>query len=296
MTASNKQTAIIFGAGNAGIAAMQNITEQYEVLALCDNDPQKAGTYVDDIPIISPNQLDNYTYDKILIASEFFEKIEQQLKVIGIAESKIQVLAATDIKSVHFGSNQQIHNLAVSILLLVCKTLQQANIHYYVDAGTLLGIYRDGALIPWDDDLDVAISSKEWLQTQQAITDILPELQKLTHCPWVLKVHYAGQDFGAVKKGDVRSLKLQPDVANSNLPLMDFFVKYVAGDVMDYTLSSRGIRMPSEHILQLANMEFAGEIINIPGNVELYLERHYGDWRTPKKDWDLSELKNATVY
>src|SRR5690606_8967682 len=138
---------------------MHNVADRFNVIAFCDNDKQKAGSYINHLPVISPSQLSNLSFDAVLIASEFFEKIQQQLIEIGIVQDQIKVLAATDIKSVHLGANNRINNLAVSILLLVCNTLKKAHIHYYVDAGTLLGIYRDGALIPWDDDLDVAISS-----------------------------------------------------------------------------------------------------------------------------------------
>ncbi|MDN4500899.1 LicD family protein [Alteromonadaceae bacterium BrNp21-10] len=293
---NSKIPVVIFGAGNAGIAAMENVSAQYNVIAFCDNDATKVNTLLNGKEVISAAKLLDYPFERILIASEFFEKIKQQLLDMGIHHQQIQVLAATQIKSLHFGEDQQVTNNAIAILLLVCATLKKAGVNYYVDAGTLLGIYRDGALIPWDDDLDIAINSNQVAQTQAAISDLLPQLQQLTQEPWLLNCYEAKQDFGAVKSGNVRSLKLQPQNVHNELPLMDFFVKYVEGNVMDYTLSSRGIRMPSEHLLQLDTMRFAGADINIPSNTELYLERHYGDWRTPKKDWNLSELKNATVY
>ncbi|MBC3765025.1 LicD family protein [Neptunicella marina] len=296
MQAKAQSKAIIFGAGNAGVAAKNNLQNRFDVVAFCDNDPVKIGSKLEGVTILSPKELPEQEVDVILIASEFFEKIKQQLLQLGIESVKIQILSAKEIKSLQLGAASKINDLSVNILLMVCKALKQARLRYCADAGTLLGIYRDGALIPWDDDLDVAVCSTQWRQVLQTVTAILPELEVFTNVSWEVQVLHAPQDFCAIKQGDVRSLKLQPVSGNNDLPMMDFFVKYIVGEWMDYTLSSRGIRMPSEHFTQLDNMQFSGTCINIPHNTELYLERHYGDWRTPKQHWDLSELKNATVY
>ena len=65
---------------------------------------------------------------------------------------------------------------------------------------------------------------------------------------------------------------------------------------MDYCLASRGFRMPSSHFSHTPSHEFAGGVVYLPHAVETYLSNHYGDWRTPKQDWSLSEIKSATVF
>lgn len=289
--------AVIFGASLSGMSAKKYLDNTYNIIAFCDNDKQKHNTLLQNLPILSIEQLDTTVFDKLLIASEFFEQIEQQvLELNTIAKDKIEILPATVIKPVHFDQDESITANAIAILHLVCQHLNTFNITYYVDAGTLLGIYRDNALIPWDDDLDLAISSSHLKLTIESIEDLFPQLEELTGKSWLLTQHIAAQDFGAVKKGDIRALKLHPKDNDSTLPMMDFFVKYIEGEWMDYTLSSRGFRMPSEHILQLDTVTFAGQTINVPSKIELYLERHYGEWRTPKKNWNLSDLKNTTVF
>jgi len=40
---------------------------------------------------------------------------------------------------------------------IVDKVLEKENIPYFVICGTLLGIARNNDIIPWDDDIDIAI-------------------------------------------------------------------------------------------------------------------------------------------
>lgn len=285
---------IIFGAGQAGLVAKDNLAAQVKVLAFCDNNAQKVGSQINGTPIVSPAQLWGFEFDEILIASEFFEQIERQLiEDCQIPPEKVVVLPTTVIKPRSF-VNPTAREYASELLLTICRQLEQDGVHYYVDAGTLLGLYRDGALIPWDDDLDIAIGSDSIQKAKSSLTHLCEVLQQSTRYKWQVQEYYSNQDFGAVTRGDVRSLALECE--ESGLPKLDVFVKYVNGEMMDYVLSSRGIRMPSGHLLTNELFEFKGQCVSIPSDPEGYLTRHYGDWQTPVKDWNLGMLQNATVF
>jgi hypothetical protein len=294
---NNKLVAIIFGASLSGKSALKTVAESFEIIAFIDNAALKQETMICNIPVYAASKIPYLVFDKILIASEFAEKIyEQLITEYNIDPNKIVELPNRITKPIQFGHDEVFRQLSIQILLLICTSLNKAKAAYYVDAGTLLGIYRDGALIPWDDDLDIAVPSSSLEYVKWVIKDCLTELQILTGEPWELVTHYSEKQFGAVSAGDIRGLKLKSKNIDSTLPMMDVFVKYLDGEVMDYTLASRGFRMPSEHILTLETMQFEGGTINIPSQPALYLERHYGDWQTPKEDWKMSELKNATVF
>lgn len=296
-SSNSKPVAIIFGASLSGKSALKIVAESYDVIAFVDNSLEKQGTTVSNIPVYAASKIPQLIFDKILIASEFFEKIQRQLiNDYGIEQDKINVLPSSCTKPIQFGNDVEFRKLSVQILHLICRALNQAKVPYYVDAGSLLGIYRDAALIPWDDDLDIAIPSHSLDLTKNVINRSLPDLEKLTGEVWELKTYFSDQNFGGVKLGDVRCFKLSSKTHNSTLPMMDVFVKYIQGDMMDYAMASRGIRMPSEHILSLDTIEFEGLIINIPSKTALYLERHYGDWQTPEKKWDLSMLQSTTLF
>ncbi len=296
-SSKTKAVAIIFGASLSGKNAIKIVSESFEVIAFIDNAPARQGTTISNIPVYGAAKISQLLFDKILIASEFAEKIHEQLiNEYSIDPDNIIELPNRVTKSIQFGHDEKFRQLSMQILLLICTRLNKAKVPYYIDAGTLLGIYRDGALIPWDDDLDIAVPSHSLEHVKTVITACLAELQTLTNEPWELITHFSEKQFGAVNSGDVRGLKIKSKNTETLLPMMDVFVKYINEDVMDYTLASRGFRMPSEHILTLDTMDFHGCSINIPSQPALYLQRHYGDWQTPKEDWKMSEIKSATVF
>lgn len=292
-----KHPAIIFGAGEAGIAAAHKLSTEYEIVAFCDNDKSKVGKQLMSSPIISPEQLVDHQDSTIFIASEFAEQILSQLNKITLLDpAKIQVVPASFVRPINFGQDRSTRQMADSILQLIAMQLNLVRAKYYVDAGTLLGIIRDGELIPWDDDLDFAVESSHCQLVKNTLVTMLPELEALTSCQWQLLELKNSRDFGAVRIGEIRGYKLKPQDSTKALPLIDFFVKYVDGDWMDYTLASRGIRMPSRHIKQTVSHNYKRVQIAIPNDVEGYLQRHYGDWQTPNQEWNLSDLNNATLF
>ena len=46
-------------------------------------------------------------------------------------------------------------NEMVETLKRTIAVLDQRKILYWIDCGTLLGLIRDGKIIPWDDDVEI---------------------------------------------------------------------------------------------------------------------------------------------
>jgi len=87
---------IIFGAGPTGKRLMQEYCSMFDVVAFCDNDKQKWGSSIEDIPVISPYDIYNIKYSKILVASvQGVRQITSQLIGMGISADSI-ILANYD--------------------------------------------------------------------------------------------------------------------------------------------------------------------------------------------------------
>lgn len=85
---------IIFGCGNYGYWARKWIRENNYILkAYSDNDEKLWGTQIDDIPVISPKEIDkSNTKLKILIANaNYYEEIRKQLVDYGVKENDIAI-------------------------------------------------------------------------------------------------------------------------------------------------------------------------------------------------------------
>ncbi|SDK04105.1 D-alanyl-lipoteichoic acid biosynthesis protein DltD [Sediminibacillus albus] len=81
---------IIFGSGSSAEKIRRVINKhKVKIIAYADNNKDKVGSRIKDIPVISPSELKSKEYDYILIGSIYFEEIREQLLKIGIPEEKI---------------------------------------------------------------------------------------------------------------------------------------------------------------------------------------------------------------
>lgn len=91
---------VIFGASNFGEYVLNKISQNYEVIAFCDNDSNKWNTTLRNIPIIAPQQL-NASND-IMIASMYHTEIVLQLIKMDIL--KFSVYSDMNVEKEHIYS------------------------------------------------------------------------------------------------------------------------------------------------------------------------------------------------
>ena len=81
---------ILFGAGGGGKKVFQIIDyKKTKIVAFVDNDPGRVGKKLEGIVVVSPDEINDYEYDWILISSTFYEDITKQLIGLGINKKKI---------------------------------------------------------------------------------------------------------------------------------------------------------------------------------------------------------------
>jgi lipopolysaccharide cholinephosphotransferase len=288
----------IFGAGAAGRSALKSLNERYHILGFIDNNPVLSGTYVASHKVFPPKVVRETRFDYVMIASEFSEAITAQLlNQYNLSPDKILVIPAAELKPYKFSDDPAKKDAIREVLNCLVKWCDSFDLGAVVFSGTLLGLYRDNALIPWDNDLDMAMP--DWsLPKFMPVKDLLVrEISMVTSSPWRIDSYDTERAFGPCPLGAIRNFKLSPDDLVTQYPTIDIFVISFESAQAFYTLASRGVELKKEYFIETKLIDLAGYKIRAPENIEDYLADHYGDdWRVPKRTWDLSMLESATNF
>lgn len=281
---------IIFGAGSAGIGAFEYITQVSgnKVIAFVDNDSQKHGSKLNDLPIISPDELVNYDYDKVIIASMYWLEIELQLQELGLKADKYSVVSLKDSIGFNLGEGAT-QALARELLLGICHELTQADIEHYIDHGTLLGIVRDGDLLPWDNDIDLATSIDNQQTAYSAAKKFTSNFTS-RHCSdnrWDCELVMGKFYINDERQELPISIKIEnkADDNTSNGLHVDLVLTHKRDELIYWYVGGVVLSAPRELLQHFKSHEFAGKQLSIPVEEDRYLTHLYGDWRTPVKDW-----------
>lgn len=69
----------------------------------------------------------------------------------------------------------KLHKKELDILKVFIEVCEKLNIKYFAICGTALGAVRHKGFIPWDDDIDVAMTRKDFTKLCQNAQKLLPE-------------------------------------------------------------------------------------------------------------------------
>lgn len=165
--------------------------------------------------------------------------------------------------------------------------------------GTLLGIVRDGELLPWDDDLDfILLKEKDFAWNE------LDELMKKNGF-WLYREFEEAniiKEKSYKKKGVLCDIRVW-DVHTKNFKVEDTYyelenIEYENGKYCEYEVSYIDM-VPVEKSLK---KEFYDFHVLIPANSEEVLEASYGSgWRVPDSNYKspnkrYSIMRKATYY
>lgn len=96
-----KNKILIFGTGSGMYKVLEIIDlNKVEILAFVDNDINKQGKYINDIFVISPEEIGEYDYNFIVIASIYAKEISVQLYKLGVEDRKL--IKIFDQEQTHF--------------------------------------------------------------------------------------------------------------------------------------------------------------------------------------------------
>lgn len=173
---------------------------------------------------------------------------------------------------------------ALCMLRTIAELFTRHSVSYSLDAGTLLGVMREDRLLPWDTDMDLAVSSCHW----QAILSLRKDIHR---AGYITRIRNTTRSVGPLAKGQPRLLRVYTRrwMFFKDEQLMDIFVKYKAGDKYFWTVDSRNPIVQSceaGFLDDLCLHRFNGYDYTIPKDYDKYLTHHYGNWREVRKDWN----------
>lgn len=142
--------------------------------------------------------------------------------------------------------------------------------------GAVLGLVRDGDLIPHDDDIDLAIALKP---------------MKFTEAREVLHKHLAAHGYTCSGKNHTHF-----NVTKNGSRAIDVFIGFREGDHVSWFPSRRRSLIWND-VFPVDYVTFFGSELPVPNDLEKYLAVTYGaDWRTPisvwSHPWDISEYRD----
>lgn len=179
---------------------------------------------------------------------------------------------------------EHIFSLEKEALKEIGKALNAAKIPWWVDCGTCLGAYRYGGVIPWDQDIDIAVLLPDFENVQRALLSLDP--QKYIVQNWssrdfpksYLKVFIRESgNLIDIYHFDIlpQTKKLQYLLALEN---NIFFPKW-------WKIRERHYKTPVafDAVFPLKKALFDGIEVFVPNDTKTYLQRYYGEDLSPPK-------------
>ncbi|MCK4796964.1 MAG: LicD family protein [Spirochaetes bacterium] len=177
-----------------------------------------------------------------------------------------------------------------SLLADTIKLLEKHGINYWLDCGTLLGIIRDNALIPWDHDADIGISS-EYVPQVLRILKMLPAKYRVS-----LRHDYTGRLPGTLRTIRIKLLKNKPLRLLGYRELhLDIYIKYKFNNYYYWIEMKTPKRVHVNYHDRLDHILWNNKKYAIPSNVEQYLTARFGNWRKPQESYDPS-IDDHAIY
>lgn len=183
---------------------------------------------------------------------------------------------------------------AEKMLRNITKILDSENIPYVLEGGTLLGIIREGRLLPWDNDIDLTI-------TRPYASKLIAIRWKFWFKGYRTRIRYNETETPQFRKGSPRLLLIQTRkfLFFKKDRLMDIFIKDLVNDRYFWTVSRVNPVLKSadrKYYEEIIPFEFKNKLYSIPKEYDSYLQARYGDWRKPLETWDYKKDDLSIEY
>jgi len=99
----------------------------------------------------------------------------------------------------------------MEILVELDRICRAEGLTYFLDYGTLLGAYRHGGFIPWDDDVDVSMPSADFRRFQQVAPGLLDGERFFLQTPKSDRAAHMGHGLMKIRRNGTLSINRASD-------------------------------------------------------------------------------------
>ena len=181
--------------------------------------------------------------------------------------------------------------IAERMLESIAKILDDCDIQYWLEGGTLLGIRREGRLLPWDNDIDISMMVSQ----SDKLESFYSALKKNGYR---VKSRTFDKNSSYFKQGNLRMIKIRERRFFGLIKgtvCLDVFIKYRNEDNSYWEIDNKTKFVPSKFYNDFKTISFKNHDYLIPELTDEYLTYRYGNWETPVKDWDTSKDDKALI-
>lgn len=166
----------------------------------------------------------------------------------------------------------------------IVTLLNENKIPFWVDCGTLLGVYRYGGIIPWDLDLDIAILEPDYENVKRVLSKL--DKKKFLVQDWSNRL--VPKTYLRVY---IRKTKEFIDIYHFAIDKEKKLIRFILSNESSSFLPKwwkirEGrfkIDTPFDHVFPLKLGDFDGLEVPVPNQTQKYLQSRYGDDLKPAK-------------
>jgi phosphorylcholine metabolism protein LicD len=188
--------------------------------------------------------------------------------------------------SLGFGKHKQ---TAIDLLKITTDILDEFNIEYFLISGTLLGYIRHNDFIPYDDDMDLIVSS----DIKKHLSAIIKKYCKLS----MIKTDYLIKLCFNDKVYNLSETIWSNYILNNSYfwPFIDLFIFEYTND--NKCINFFGKDWDVDEFFPIQKKEFNNVMVSIPKNPDYFLSRNYGkDYMTVLKSSNWNHKKELPIY
>ena len=177
-------------------------------------------------------------------------------------------------------------------LCVLKRILDDNDITFWLDFGTLLGAIRSGGIIFGAKDFDMGVFRKDHGKLRSLIPVFKQHGFSVYNCHNVNNLQFIRDgmvfDFNMYEPSGDGCFVHYWHLHNDNLLglFLDGLIRKLYRFYLKYGSNYFCSRIPEKHFLSFSKYSFGGLSWNVPSGCDVYLTLHYGNWLRPVKSWD----------